>query len=304
MHLKFEGMNPTASFKDRGMTVALSRALAAGSRACVCASTGNTAAAAAAYAARAGIRCFVVVPAGKIALGKAVQVLAHGAEIVQIEGSFDAALRISRRLTQEIGDVALVNSVNPDRIEGQKTSSFEICEALGRPPDALVLPVGNAGNITAYWKGFREWREAGYSSHAPRMLGFQAEGAAPLVAGHDFESPETVASAIRIGSPASREGALRAVRESGGLIESVTDEEILDAQELLAREEGVFCEPASAAGIAGLLKLARGGRGPQGTVVGVLTGHGLKDPDAVLGRARLPEPVEATFEAVAGRMKP
>ena len=304
LHLKFEGMNPTASFKDRGMTVALSRALAAGSRACVCASTGNTAAAAAAYAARAGIRCFVVVPAGKIALGKAVQVLAHGAEIVQIEGSFDAALRISRRLTQEIGDVALVNSVNPDRIEGQKTSSFEICEALGRPPDALVLPVGNAGNITAYWKGFREWREAGYSSHAPRMLGFQAEGAAPLVAGHDFESPETVASAIRIGSPASREGALRAVRESGGLIESVTDEEILDAQELLAREEGVFCEPASAAGIAGLLKLARGGRGPQGSVVGVLTGHGLKDPDAVLGRAKLPEPVEATFEAVAGRMKP
>jgi threonine synthase len=304
LHLKFEGMNPTASFKDRGMTVALSRALAAGSRACVCASTGNTAAAAAAYAARAGIRCFVVVPAGKIALGKAVQVLAHGAEIVQIEGSFDAALRISRRITERMNDVALVNSVNPYRIEGQKTSSFEICEALGRPPNALVLPVGNAGNITAYWKGFREWRDAGYSSHAPRMLGFQAEGAAPLVAGHDFESPETVASAIRIGSPASREGALRAVRESGGLIESVTDEEILDAQELLAREEGVFCEPASAAGIAGLLKLARGGRGPQGTVVGVLTGHGLKDPDAVLGRARLPEPVEATFEAVAGRMKP
>ena len=303
LHLKFEGMNPTASFKDRGMTVALSRAVAAGSRACVCASTGNTAASAAAYAARAGVRCFVVVPAGRIALGKAVQVLAHGAEIVQIEGNFDEALRLSRRAAEEIGDVALVNSVNPDRIEGQKTAAFEVCEALGRPPDALALPVGNAGNITAYWKGFREWREAGYSEDAPRMLGFQAEGASPLVAGHDFESPETVASAIRIGSPASKEGALAAVRESGGLIESVTDEEILAAQELLARGEGVFCEPASAAGIAGLIKLARQGRGPGGIVVSVLTGHGLKDPDAVLGRVELPEPVPATFEAVGARME-
>ena len=235
LHLKFEGMNPTASFKDRGMTVALSRAVAAGSRACVCASTGNTAASAAAYSARAGIRCFVVVPAGRIALGKAVQVLAHGAEIVQIEGNFDEALRLSRRAAEEIGDIALVNSVNPDRIEGQKTAAFEVCEALGRPPDALALPVGNAGNITAYWKGFRDWREAGYTEDAPRMLGFQAEGASPLVAGHDFESPETVASAIRIGSPASKGGALAAVRESHGLIESVTDEEILAAQGLLAR---------------------------------------------------------------------
>jgi threonine synthase len=303
LHLKFEGMNPTASFKDRGMTVALSRAVAAGSRACVCASTGNTAASAAAYSARAGIRCFVVVPAGRIALGKAVQVLAHGAEIVQIEGNFDEALRLSRRAAEEIGDVTLVNSVNPDRIEGQKTAALEVCEALGRPPDALALPVGNAGNITAYWKGFREWREAGYSEDAPRMLGFQAEGASPLVAGHDFESPETVASAIRIGSPASKEGALAAVRESGGLIESVTDEEILAAQGLLAREEGVFCEPASAAGIAGLLKLVREGRGPEGTVVSVLTGHGLKDPDVILRRVELPEPIPATFEEVAGRME-
>jgi threonine synthase len=303
LHLKFEGMNPTASFKDRGMTVALSRAVAAGSRACVCASTGNTAASAAAYSARAGVRCFVVVPAGRIALGKAVQVLAHGAEIVQIEGNFDEALRLSRRAAEGIGDVALVNSVNPDRIEGQKTAAFEVCEALGRPPDALALPVGNAGNITAYWKGFREWREAGYSEDAPRMLGFQAEGASPLVAGHDFESPETVASAIRIGSPASKEGALAAVRESGGLIESVTDEEILAAQGLLAREEGVFCEPASAAGIAGLLKLAEEGRGPEGTVVSVLTGHGLKDPDVILRRVELPEPIPATFEEVAGRME-
>jgi threonine synthase len=303
LHLKFEGMNPTASFKDRGMTVALSRALAAGSRACVCASTGNTAASASAYAARAGIKCFVVVPAGRIALGKAVQVLAHGAEIVQIEGNFDEALRLSRRAAEEIGDVALVNSVNPDRIEGQKTAAFEVCEALGRPPDALVLPVGNAGNITAYWKGFKEWREAGYSEDAPRMLGFQAQGAAPLVAGHDFENPETVASAIRIGSPASKEGALAAARESGGLIESVTDEEILDAQRLLAREEGIFCEPASAAGIAGLLKLVREHRGPRGTVVSVLTGHGLKDPDAILSRVELPEPIRATFEMVTGHLQ-
>jgi threonine synthase len=302
LYLKFEGMNPTASFKDRGMTVALSRALAAGSRACVCASTGNTAASAAAYAARAGIRCFVVVPAGKIALGKAVQVLAHGAEIVQIEGNFDEALRLSRLLAEELGDVTLVNSVNPDRIEGQKTAAFEICGSLGAPPDALALPVGNAGNITAYWKGFKEWRGAGYADHAPRMLGFQAEGASPLVAGHDFEDPETVASAIRIGSPASKEGALAAVRESGGLIESVTDEEILAAQDLLAREEGLFCEPASAAGIAGLLKLAGEGRGPHGTVVGVLTGHGLKDPDAVSRRVELPEPVPATFEMIASRV--
>ncbi|MDQ5811109.1 MAG: threonine synthase [Actinomycetota bacterium] len=303
MHLKFEGMNPTASFKDRGMTVALSRAVGAGSSACVCASTGNTAAAAAAYAARAGIACFVVVPVGKIALGKAVQVLAHGAEIVQVEANFDEALRLSRHAAEELGNVTLVNSVNPDRIEGQKTAAFEVCESLGRPPDVLALPVGNAGNITAYWKGFSEWREAGYSDEAPRTFGFQAEGASPLVTGHDFESPETVASAIRIGSPASKEGALAAVRQSGGLIESVTDDEILAAQELLAREEGVFCEPASAAGIAGLLKLVREGRGPEGTVVAVLTGHGLKDPDVILKRVQLPDPIPPTFEAVAGRME-
>jgi threonine synthase len=303
LHLKFEGMNPTASFKDRGMTVALSRAVAEGSRASVCASTGNTAASAAAYSARAGIRCFVVVPAGRIALGKAVQVLAHGADIVQIEGNFDEALRLSRRAAAALEEISLVNSVNPDRIEGQKTAAFEVCEALGRAPDCLAIPVGNAGNITAYWKGFKEWREAGYADDAPRMLGFQAEGASPLVAGHDFESPETVASAIRIGSPASKEGALAAVRESGGLIESVTDDEILAAQGLLAREEGIFCEPASAAGIAGLLKLAREGRGPEGTVVSVLTGHGLKDPDVILRRVELPEPVPATLEMVAGRME-
>jgi threonine synthase len=303
LFLKVEGMNPTASFKDRGMTVAMSRAAATGSRACVCASTGNTAASAAAYAARAGMECFVVVPAGKIALGKAVQILAHGAQIVQIEGNFDAALKLSRRIAEELGDVTLVNSVNPDRIEGQKTAAFEVAEALGDPPHAVALPVGNAGNITSYWKGFCEWRGAGHAGSAPHMLGFQAEGASPLVAGHDFESPETVASAIRIGSPASKEGALSAARESGGLIESVTDGEILAAQEMLARVEGVFCEPASAAGIAGLLKLTSEGRGPEGTVVSVLTGHGLKDPDVILGRVQLPDPVPATLEAVAGRME-
>jgi len=303
LYLKFEGMNPSASFKDRGMTVALSRAIATGSRACVCASTGNTAAAASAYSARAGITCFVVVPVGKIALGKAVQVLAHGAKIIQIEGNFDAALKLSKKVAEELGNVSLVNSVNPDRIEGQKTASFEVCEALGRPPDALALPVGNAGNITAYWKGFKEWCEAGYADTTPRMLGFQAEGASPLVTGHDFESPETVASAIRIGAPASKEGALAAMRESGGLIESVTDEEILEAQAMLAREEGVFCEPASAAGVAGLLKLAREGRAPEGLVVSVLTGHGLKDPDTILSRTSLPEPVPATFEALTDVMQ-
>lgn len=303
VHLKFEGMNPTASFKDRGMTVAMSRAVADGNLACICASTGNTAAAASAYAARAGLKCFVMVPVGKIALGKAVQVLAHGAEIVQIEGNFDAALKLSQRAAGEMDKVALVNSVNPDRIEGQKTSAFEVCEVLGAPPDALAIPVGNAGNITAYWKGFSEWREAGYADDAPRMLGFQAEGSAPLVTGEDFENPETVASAIRIGAPASKQGAMNAMNESGGLIESVTDEEILDAQSLLASEEGVFCEPASAAGIAGLLKLAREGRGPEGTVVSVLTGHGLKDPDVILSRVQLPDPVPAEFDAVARRME-
>ena len=303
LFLKFEGMNPTASFKDRGMTVAMSMAVASASRACVCASTGNTAASAAAYAARAGVECFVVVPAGKIALGKAVQVLAHGAKIVQIEGNFDTALKLSQRIAGELGDVTLVNSVNPDRIEGQKTAAFEVAETLGQPPDALALPVGNAGNITSYWKGFTEWRAAGRADSTPRMLGFQAEGASPLVAGHDFESPETVASAIRIGSPASKEGALTAARDSGGLIESVTDGEILAAQETLAREEGVFCEPASAAGIAGLLKLAGEGRAPEGTVVSVLTGHGLKDPDVILGRVQLPDPVPATFEAVTSFME-
>jgi len=300
--LKYEGLNPTGSFKDRGMTVAISNALEAGSAVALCASTGNTSASAAAYAARAGMRCAVLIPRGNVALGKLAQALVHGAQVLEIEGNFDRA----QALSQEVAathSLTLVNSVNPDRIEGQKTASFEVCEALGRPPDALALPVGNAGNITAYWRGFKEWREAGYADNAPRMLGFQAEGASPLVTGHDFESPETVASAIRIGAPASKEGALAAMRESGGLIESVTDEEILEAQAMLAREEGVFCEPASAAGVAGLLKLAREGRAPEGLVVSVLTGHGLKDPDTVLSRISLPEPVPANFEALTDVMQ-
>lgn len=303
LFLKFEGLNPTASFKDRGMTVAMSRARADGMRACVCASTGNTAASAAAYAARAKMECFVMVPAGKIALGKAVQTLAHGARVVQIEGNFDAALRLSKKAVEERDDLALVNSVNPDRIEGQKTAAFEVCEALGGAPDYLAIPVGNAGNITAYWRGFTEWREAGNADSAPTVLGFQAAGSAPLVAGHDIEDPETVASAIRIGSPASRDGAMTAVKESNGAIEAVTDDEILSAQSILASLEGVFCEPASAAGVAGLLKLAREGRAPSGTVVSVLTGHGLKDPDVILSRTKLPEPVEATFDAVSKVME-
>lgn len=303
LFLKFEGLNPTASFKDRGMTVAMSRARAMGMRACICASTGNTAASAAAYAARAKMECFVMVPAGKIALGKAVQVLAHGARIVQIKGNFDSALRLSKRSVEERDDLALVNSVNPDRIQGQKTAAFEVCEVLGQAPDFIAIPVGNAGNITAYWRGFKEWREAGHADSVPTVLGFQAAGSAPLVAGHDIEDPETVASAIRIGSPASRAGAMTAVSESDGAIEAVTDDEILEAQSMLASLEGVFCEPASAAGVAGLLKLAREGRGPSGTVVSVLTGHGLKDPDAILNRMKLPEPVEATFDAVSRVME-
>lgn len=300
VHLKFEGLNPTASFKDRGMTVAISRARAEGKRATICASTGNTAASAAAYSVRAGMGCFVVVPAGRIAMGKATQSLAHGARILQVEGSFDDALRLCRRAAEELEGVGLVNSVNPYRIEGQKTAAFEVCEALGRTPAALVLPVGNAGNITAYWRGFKEWLNA---ADLPRMLGFQAAGAAPLVEGRDVEEPETVASAIRIGAPASGEGALEAVGESGGLIESVTDEEILTAQEILGREEGVFCEPASAAGVAGLLKLAREGHAADGPVVCVLTGHGLKDQDVILEQSRLPDPIPASFEAVAAEIE-
>jgi threonine synthase len=298
VYLKCEGQNPTGSFKDRGMTLAMSKALEEGSRAVLCASTGNTAAAAAAYASRAGLPCFVVVPAGGVAVGKLVQAMAQGARVVPVEGSFDEALRIVRESAPKFR-LTLVNSVNPYRIEGQKTGAFEICDALGRAPDVLAIPVGNAGNITAYWRGFVQYHRDGRSAALPKMWGFQAAGAAPLVLGHPVERPETVASAIRIGRPASWDAAVAAARESGGGFEAVTDEELLAARRLLAVEEGVFVEPSSAAPVAGLLKRAREGRLPGGILAAcVLTGHGLKDPESVLRTERRPEAVPATPEAL------
>jgi threonine synthase len=284
--LKIEGANPTGSFKDRGMTVAVSAAIAEGAEAVVCASTGNTAASAAAYAARAGLRGVVIVPEGKIATGKLAQALMHGAEVIALRGNFDEALAVVRELVKR-QPIALVNSVNEYRMEGQKTAAFEICDQLGEPPDVLAIPVGNAGNITAYWKGFREY------GAAPRLHGYQAEGAAPLVHGAPVESPETVASAIRIGNPARWEDAMAAVTSSRGEIRAVSDAEILAAYSLLASREGVFCEPASAASVAGLLK-----HGAEGRVVCVLTGHGLKDPQTALARASHVVPCDANIDAV------
>ncbi len=272
LHLKFEGANPTGSFKDRGMTVAISKAAELGARGVLCASTGNTAASAAAYAARAGLRCVVMLPKGQVALGKLAQALMHGAEVLEVDGSFDAALSLALATAEKSG-FTVVNSTNPLRLEGQKTGAFELAEQLGRAPDFQFMPVGNAGNITAYWKG---WTELG--GKKPKMMGYQAAGAAPLVLGRRVENPRTIATAIRIGAPVSRDGALKARDESGGVIDKVTDAEILSAWKLLAREEGVFCEPSSAAGFAGLLKLCRAGRKPDGVSVCILTGHGLKDP--------------------------
>ncbi len=281
LYLKFEGTNPTGSFKDRGMVLAVNRAVSGGAGAVVCASTGNTAASAAAYAAAGGLACPVVLPAGKVARGKLSQAIAAGARLVLVDGNFDAALEVVRRLGEE-GDAAVVNSINPDRIAGQQTVAFEICDALAAAPDWVALPVGNAGNITASWVGFTRYASEGRSAGRPRMIGFQAEGAAPIVRGAPVESPETVATAIRIGNPASWEGAVRARDESGGAIETVSDREILDAQRDVARGEGIFCEPASAAGVAGVRRFAREGRIDRSeTVVCILTGHGLKDPDAV-----------------------
>ncbi|HVM31248.1 MAG TPA: threonine synthase [Candidatus Limnocylindrales bacterium] len=283
LHLKFEGMNPTGSFKDRGMVLAVAKAMEEGATAIICASTGNTAASAAAYGASAGLEVVVVLPKGQIALGKLVAAQVAGAKVLAVDGSFDEALKVVRRLTEggEAGrPVTLVNSVNPYRLEGQKTAAFEVCEDLGGAPDYLAIPVGNAGNISAYWRGFCDYRSAGLIEAVPRMLGFQAAGAAPLVLGHAVERPQTVATAIRIGDPASADLARAARDESDGVIESVTDEEILAAYRDLARFEGVFCEPASAASVAGVRKLAAEGRiDPGGTIVCVLTGHGLKDPD-------------------------
>jgi len=298
LYLKNEGVNPTGSFKDRGMTLAITKAVEEGSRGVICASTGNTSASAAAYASRAGIVCFVVVPAGGIALGKVVQALACGARLVPIEGSFDEALRLVREGAPRFR-LTLVNSVNPYRIEGQKTGAFEICDALGRAPDVIAIPVGNAGNITAYWKGFVQYHARDIVTSRPKMWGFQAAGAAPLVLGHPVDRPETVASAIRIGRPASWDSAVAAVNESGGAFEAVSDEELLAARTLLAQEEGIFVEPASAASVAGVLRRSREGRVPEGTSIAcILTGHGLKDPEAVLRTERRPEPVPATIEAI------
>ena len=296
---KFEGANPTGSFKDRGMTLAVSKAAEHGAQAVAAASTGNTAASAAAYAARAGMKAIVVLPAGYVAAGKVAQSLVHGARIVQVSGNFDDALRLVRELTENY-PVTLVNSVNPFRIQGQKTLAFEVVDDLGTAPTYHALPVGNAGNITAHWLGYSELYEDGVIESRPHMLGFQAAGAAPIVAGHPIEKPQTIATAIRIGNPASWQGAVNARDESHGAIEAVSDEEILRAYHYLASREGIFVEPASAAGLAGVWRWLEAGRIEEGaTVVLTLTGHGLKDPGTAEREVRLPEPVPAELSAVA-----
>lgn len=295
VYLKVEGANPTGSFKDRGMTVAISKAAEAGAKAVICASTGNTSASAAAYAVRAGMICAVLVPQGKIALGKMAQALVHGATLLQVDGNFDDCLELARKLAVDY-PVALVNSVNPDRIDGQKTAAFEICDVLGRAPDIHCIPVGNAGNITAYWKGYSEYAEAGLVPDTPKMYGFQAAGSAPIVVGAPVARPITIATAIRIGNPASWTQAEQARDDSGGLIDSVTDKQILEAYRLLARSEAVFVEPASAASVAGLLKAAQAGLVPAGSlVVCTVTGNGLKDPEWAISGA--PAPVTIPVDA-------
>jgi len=303
VHLKFEGMNPTGSFKDRGMTTAVSAAAARGAKVVACASTGNTSASAAAYATRAGMQCVVLVPDGKIAMGKLSQAVAHGARIFQVDGNFDDCLVVTRKLS-EAYPVELVNSVNPARIEGQKTAAFEIVDVLGDAPNIHVLPVGNAGNITAYWKGFKEYAADGPASRTPAMWGFQAAGAAPIVLGHPVDQPETIATAIRIGNPASWRQAEEARDESGGHIGSVTDEQILAAHRLLSSREGIFVEPGSAASVAGLLQRAEAGEVPAGARISVtVTGHGLKDPQWAIkgldGVETTPERVPADVVTIA-----
>jgi threonine synthase len=299
LYLKFEGLNPTCSFKDRGMTLAVSKAKERGAEVVICASTGNTSASAAAYAARAKMKCVVLLPHGNIALGKLAQALMHGATTIAIEGNFDEALRIVRELG-ETGKVEVVNSINPVRIEGQKTAAFEICDALGDAPDFHFLPVGNAGNITAYWKGYKEYHAAEKADTLPRMFGYQAAGAAPIVDGHPIAEPHTVATAIRIGNPASWQGAKDALHESNGHIDKVTDEEILAAYKLIARSEGVFVEPACAAPLAGLIKCVQAGMIPAGSLItATMTGHGLKDPDTAIKTAGCePTVVPPTKDAV------
>lgn len=303
LYLKFEGVNPTGSFKDRGMTMAISKAVENGARAVICASTGNTSASAAAYGARAGLSVYVLIPAGKIAMGKLSQAMMHRATVIQIEGNFDQALTIVKDLSAS-HRIELVNSLNPFRIEGQKTAAFEVCDQLGDAPNLHVLPVGNAGNITAYWKGYQEYRTANQTTKLPRMMGFQAAGAAPIVLGRIVEEPQTVATAIRIGNPASWSSALKAVEESAGAIDMVTDEEILQAYTTVAATEGVFCEPASAASVAGVAKLRRAGVLREGTtVVCTLTGHGLKDADTAISVSTKPLTVKAAREDVARLLK-
>ncbi len=301
VYLKYEGLNPTGSFKDRGMTMAISKAVEEGSKTVICASTGNTSASAAAYAARAGIKCIVLIPKGNIALGKLSQALIHGAKVLSIDGNFDDALNLVKEISAKY-PVTLVNSLNPYRIEGQKTASFEICDALGESPDFQTMPVGNAGNITAYWKGYKEYKEGGLTEKLPKMLGFQAEGAAPIVKGHPIEKPETIATAIRIGNPASWKQAEAARDESKGLIDFVSDDEILDAYKILARYDGVFAEPASAASIAGLIKLTRKGYFKENTgekiITCILTGHGLKDPDRAIKSISEPKTIKADLKEI------
>ncbi len=299
VYAKYEGLNPTGSFKDRGMTMAVSKAVEEGAQAVICASTGNTAASAAAYAARAGIKCWVLLPAGKIAKGKLAQALFYGAEVLAVEGNFDQALALVRELADQL-PVKLVNSLNPMRLQGQKTAAFEICDALGTAPTVLALPVGNAGNISAYWMGFKEYQAAGKSKSLPQLLGFEAAGAAPLTLGHVVENPETVATAIRIGNPASWDLAVQAAQESNGVIQAVSDAEILAAQKLLAGQEGLFVEPASAASVAGILKQSQVHRfDPGAKVVCILTGHGLKDPDLAIQESPEPRTVAADFSALS-----
>ncbi len=284
LYFKFEGLNPTGSFKDRGMTLAISKAKEEGSKAVMCASTGNTSASAAAYARRGGLRCIVVIPDGKIALGKLAQALFYGAEVLAIKGNFDDALKAVKFVTSNFA-ISLVNSINPFRIEGQKTAAFEICDWFGDAPEYLFIPVGNAGNITSYWKGFKEYKSKKISGKLPKMMGYQAEGAAPIVRGAVVENPETIATAIRIGNPARWKEAEEAASSSGGMIDMVSDEQIISAYKALATMEGIFCEPASAASVAGLIKTIESGRPLRGRVVCVLTGHGLKDPDNAIANS-------------------
>ena len=299
LYFKLEGCNPTGSFKDRGMVVAIAKALEHNSRAVMCASTGNTSASAAAYGAYCDLPTYVLIPKGEVAMGKLAQAMAYGAQIIMINGNFDAALELARSFTSK-HEVTLVNSVNPHRLEGQKTAAFEIIDELGDAPDYVFIPVGNAGNITAYWRGFREYYQAGRATRLPRMMGFQAQGAAPIVRGAPVANPQTIASAIRIGNPASWQGALEARDGSGGVIDMVSDDEILEAYRLLASHEGIFCEPASAAAFAGLVKMRQGGLDLSGQrVVCISTGNGLKDPDlAVSSVAAKTTEIEPTLEAV------